>query len=302
MDRATSSAHGRPRSAALDMLGCTLLWGAFFVVGKHAVHEAAPLVVATLRFAMASVVLVGLLAWREPRWLRPARGDLGLALALGATGVALYNAFAFFGFALAPASDGAMISPSLNPAVTVIGAAILFHEPLTRARVGGLVLALTGIALVFGGPVLASGGAGGRLTGDGLFVLSALAWSAYTLVGRHAVGRLSPLTSTTYAAVAGLLLLLPFSAPALARTSWGQLSWAFWADITFLALGSTVAAFWLWYRALAKVGAARTASYLPLVPVFGVGLGVALLGDRPTPLQLAGMAVAVVGVWAASRR
>jgi drug/metabolite transporter (DMT)-like permease len=297
----------KPRSlsnaeAALDMLLVTLLWGAFFVVGKLSVHEGSPLVVATLRFALASVVLVGLLAWREPDALRPSRQDLGLALGLGLTGVALYNGLAFYAFAHAPASDGAMISPSLNPVVTSVAAAILFGERLGRARVLGLIVALVGITLVFGGPALESAATPERLWGDVLFVGSGLAWSAYTLVGKLTVGRLSALASTTYAAVAGLALLLPVSWPELARTAWSRLSLGFWASIVFLALGSTVAAFLLWYRALAKIGAARTASWLPLVPVFGVGLGVATLGERPTPVQLTGMALAVLGVWVANRR
>ena len=289
------------RAAVPEMLGCTLFWGAFFVAGKVAVREAAPLVVATLRFALAASALLVLLAWREPRSLRVARGDLPLAFALGATGVALYNVLAFFGFAFAPASDGAMISPGLNPVVTAFAAAPLFGERLTRARAIGLALALVGIAFIFGGPALREAAGPGRLLGDLLFVLSALAWSAYTLLGKLTVGRFSALASTTYAAVTGLLLLLPLAARDLWRTNFGALSAVFWMDIAILALFCTVAAFLLWYRALEKVGAARTASYLPLVPIFGVTLGIALLGDRPSGLQLGGMALAVFGVFWANR-
>lgn len=291
----------RSGSAAAEMLGCTLLWGAFFVVGKASVGEARPLVVATLRFAVASVSLLALLVWREPQALRIGWRDGLLAAALGLTGVALYNGLAFYGFAYAPGSDGAMISPSLNPVITVLVAAFAFSEPLTRARLFGLLLALAGIALVFGGPSLASAATPERLFGDVLFVLSAVSWSAYTLLGKLAVRRFSPLASTTYAAVAGLAMLLPFAASDLARVRWGELSAGFWGAVAFLAWGSTVAAFLLWYHALGKVGAARTASYLPLVPIFGVALGVIALGDRPTSVQLAGMAIAVAGVYAANR-
>jgi drug/metabolite transporter (DMT)-like permease len=298
----SSSAHRPAASAVLDMLACTLLWGAFFVVGKLSVHEASPLVVVCLRFATASLVLVGLLAAREPRALRFGLRDLPLALGLGATGVAVYNLLAFNGFTLAPAADGAMISPSVNPVVTAILAALFFREPLSRAQVGGLVLATIGIGLIFGGPALSSAATTERLVGDGLFLLSALCWSAYTLLGKLSVGRFSPLASTTYGAVLGLLMLLPISATALLQAPWAGLTLAFWAEVLFLALGSTVAAFLLWYRALAKVGAARTASYLPLVPIFGVMLGVLTLGERPTAVQLAGMLLAVVGVYGAHRR
>ncbi|HEY9722151.1 MAG TPA: DMT family transporter [Oscillatoriaceae cyanobacterium] len=284
------------RWAIAQMILCTFFWGAFFVFGKLAVREAPPLAVATLRFLVAGAVLLGVLAWREPGAFRLPRRDWGLALALGATGVAAYNALAFAGMPLAPASDGAMISPSLNPVLTAALAAWIFREAFSPKRAVGLVLAIAGIAFIFVGPLLHAAASPTRWQGDALFLASAVCWSIYTLVGKLTVGRFSALASTTYASVVGALLLLPFSARELAGVHWAALTPAFWGAIVVLALLCTVAAFLFWYVAIDALGASGTAAFLPLVPLFGVALGMAMLGDRPGPLQWIGMALALTGV------
>lgn len=290
------------RLAILQMLLVVVFWGAFFVFGKIAVAEAGPMAVAALRFLVAAALMAGLLAWREPAAFRLRRRDMPLALALAATGVFGYNALAFYGFSLAPASDGAIISPTLNPVLTAAFAALWLHEPLTRHKVAGLVLSVVGVGLIFAGPLLLATGTPGRWLGDLLFVLSAFTWCAYTLLGKVAGARFSAVASTTYATILGALMLVPFAWGDLARLDWAGLSWRFWGAIAFMAAFCTVAAFMLWYSAIRAVGASRASSFLFLVPIVGVGLGAAMLGERPGPIQLLGMGVAIAGVAVANRR
>lgn len=292
------SPAGNDRVAALMLIGCAVLWGGFFVFGKLAVAAAPPMLVALLRFALAGLVLAGLLAWKEPRAFRLRRGDWPVVLGLGATGVAAYNALCFGGLAFAPASDGAMISPSTHPVLTAFIAAWLFGEALTRRKLAGLLVASIGVVLVFGGPARAGGD---RWLGDLMFLGSALTWSAYTLLGKVAVGRFSALATTTFASLAGLVLLVPFAWHDLTRADWAGLPIAFWANLAFMALGSTVAAFLLYFGAIRRIGAARTASFMYLVPVSGVLLGIVVLREFPAPLQLVGVVLAIGGVYWANR-
>lgn len=288
--------------AALQMLLCTLLWAAFFVSGKLAVAEATPMAVAALRFVVAGVVLAGMLATKEPSAFSLSKRDWGLAIALGATGVAAYNALTFLGLAIAPGTDAAMISPSLNPVLTVFFAALWFKEPLTRNKTLGLSLAIAGLALIFGGPALSAHASGQRWLGDVLFLVSGVVWSAYTLLGRLTASRFSSLASSAYAAMLGALILVPFAWRDLMHVHWASLSPAFWGHILFLALGSTILAFMLFQNSIRLVGAAGTVTYLPLIPIFGVGLGVLFLHEQPGPVQVAGLAVAIAGVVTANRR
>jgi drug/metabolite transporter (DMT)-like permease len=283
------------------MLLCTFLWAAFFISGKLAIAEASPLAVAAIRYYLAGTVLVAMLWRREPGAFKLSWRDLGLALALGATGVTAYNAFTFLGLMVAPATDAAMISPSLNPVMTIFLAALWFKEPLTKNKLIGLALAIIGLVLIFGGPAMAAQAHPERWIGDLLLAASGVVWSAYTLLGRLTASRFSSLASSTYASVLGGLLLTPLAWHDLMGVHWSTLSLGFWGQIAFLALGCTIAAFLLFQSSIRLVGAAGTVTYLPLIPIFGVALGALFLHERPGPLQLVGLAVAIAGVVTANR-
>jgi drug/metabolite transporter (DMT)-like permease len=258
--------------------------------------------VAALRFLVAGTALAVILARQEPQAFSLSKRDWGLAIALGATGVAAYNALTFLGLAIAPGTDAAMISPSLNPVLTVFFAALWFKEPLTRNKTLGLGLAIAGLALIFGGPALSAHASDKRWIGDVLFLVSGVVWSAYTLLGRLTASRFSSLASSAYAAMLGAVILLPFAWGDLVHVHWAALSPAFWGHILFLAFGSTLLAFMLFQNSIRLVGAAGTVTYLPLIPIFGVVLGVLFLHEQPGPVQVAGLAVAIAGVITANRR
>ncbi|MNK51595.1 putative amino-acid metabolite efflux pump [compost metagenome] len=286
--------------ACVQMIFCTLFWGAFYVLGKLAVLEAPPLVVATLRFLIAGSVLYGMVLVREKGLPRLSPSDRWLVLGLGFTGVFAFNLLTFQGFLHAPATDATLINPSLNPVLTAIMATFLFNEKLWRTKIYGMGLSVLGLAILFAShPVGAP--TGDRLLGDGLFVLSALAWSLYTLLSRVAVKRFSSLVLTTYTALAGLLLLLPLSVRDLLQVPWAALSWRFWISIAMLAILCTVFSFLLWNGAIRRAGASRTASFLPLVPMFGLALGALILREEFTPIHGVVAACSIGGVYLANK-
>jgi drug/metabolite transporter (DMT)-like permease len=60
-----------------------------------------------------------------------------------------------------------------------------------------------------------------------------------------------------------------------------------------LAIG---VAYILWNRGVRKIGSSRTAAYQNLTPVVALLVAWAWLEEVPTPLQLAGAAVILVGI------
>jgi len=282
------------------MLLVTFLWGGFFLFGKVAVAEATPFVVVFLRFATAGVVLAVLLSLREPQAWWPKGRDFTIAIGMGIIGGAIYNGLVFTAFKLAPASDGAMIGPGLNPLLTTLFAAYLFGEPLGRRRLVAFVIGLIGLTLIFYIPLTTAQGSTHRLTGDALFVGSAVMWSANTLLGRAAAGRFSPLASTTYTTLFGLPLMTLFAAQDLAQTPWLSLSGRFWLVIAVMGLACTVAAFLLFYDAIRLVGAGTAASYLLLIPVIGLALSIFVLHEKPDVTQVLGMVTTLCAVWIAN--
>lgn len=185
-------------------------WGGTFVAGRLAAAECRPLTAAFWRFTMAAVVLLPLLFKREGR-LRPSglplSGWVSLAL-LGATGMFGYNYFFIKGLSLTEAGRASVIV-AVNPCLTYLGTVLFFGEKFTGHGLGGFALALGGamLAITRGRPwdlFLGQIGAG-----ELLIFGCVICWAAYSLIGKMVLEKLSPLMSTTWACLFGLLFLAP---------------------------------------------------------------------------------------------
>jgi drug/metabolite transporter (DMT)-like permease len=285
------------------MLLMVVLWAGAFVAAKLSVSSGpggfvAPELVAFLRFLVAGVLMFAILAiWKRDALSLNCK-DLPLLFGLGATGIAGYNLCFFWGARLSLASDGAAIIPTLNPILTMFAAAILLGERLTRRKLAGAALSLVGQSLIFWALFRASASDPQRMAGNLFFLAGVLFWTTYSILGRIAARRFSPLVSTTWATLSGTLLLLPF---ALYGASYSNgYTPTFWIYVGYLAIGGTVGGFVLWSRGVHRMGASRTAVFLNLVPVATLVLAFFLLGERPALTQVIGILIVMAGVYVAT--
>ena len=274
-------------------------WGGAWPTGKLAVEEVAPAVVATVRFALSTVLL-----WLWARALstptpRLTRADVPLVLVLGVTAIAGYNLLFLYGLSLAPASDGAIIVPGLAPLMTALLAVPLLGEKLGGRLALGLVTGVAGLVLVVdpGGAVDSD-----RLLGDLLFLAGAFVWGVYSVVGKQATARFGAVGATLYATAAGTAMLVPFS---LLGGGWGELARASadaWISIVYLAAFATVLGFVLFYEGVRRLGPSSAMSFALLVPVFGVLSSVIVLDERLGFFTIVGGIVVLAGLWIVQRR
>lgn len=280
----------------LSMVLMAILWAGAFVSGKLSVANVPSEIVAFLRFLVAGLAMLAImLGSRKIAALGITRKDIPLVLGLGASGIAAYNILFFRGLHLAPASDGAMIIPTLNPLLTLFVAALLLGEPLTARKLTGASIALVGQLLIFWTLLQVALQDPARLAGDLYYVASAVCWSTYTILGRIAAKRFSPMASTTIGSLAGALMLIPFALWFFPGST--GYTWKFWGHIAYLAIGATVAGFFLWSRGVHRLGASRAAVFINLVPAFTLVQAALILNERPTALQVVGILVVLTGVF-----
>jgi len=243
--------------------------------------------ITALRFGVAGLLLL-------PLFLRRGLSDLrlprGLFLACGAgTPYVLLTAG---GLAFAPAGHMGVITPSCMLLCSTLGSARLLGDALTRSRVLGVV-AITAGLVALGWDGLANHG---ELTwlGDAMFALGGLFWAGYTIASR--AWRVEPLHAT---AVVGVLSMIAY-VPAYAWLAGAHLVAAPWREIViqavFQGVLSAIVALLLYTRAVAILGAARGAVFAALVPAFSLLVAIPLLQERPTPLQLTGVAFVSLGM------
>jgi len=269
-----------------------VIWGGQFVVAKSAIGEVDAFWLTTIRYALASAVLLLLLALVEgPAALRP-DGRGRQLFWLGTLGFAGFNLLAFTGLQHAEPQNAALVV-ALAPLVTAI--VLWLRDGVRPARITAIAMAvaLLGVALVISGGDPASILHGSIGWGDGLVLLGVISFVLYTLgAARHA--NLSPLRYTALTAALGWLSVAGATVLATAAGLVEVPSAATVTDvmpeILYLALPGAVVAVLTWNAAVGRIGPQNVALIGNLIPVVTFSVEIAR-GDRPNAVELTGAAI-----------
>lgn len=283
-----------PRDGALLATAVTVvLWGTAFVAIRAALDGLSPAQLAVARLVLAAAALgavAPILGVRLPR-----RADLLRMLACGAAGMTAYQLLINTGEVDVPAGTASLLIATA-PVHALLLAQLLLGETATGRQWLGTLVAFAGVAVL----ALSRDGAAGAPVLASLAVLGAAAAQAvFFVTQKPLLARYSPLEVTCYATWAGALLALPAGAGTPAAVLGAPA--AVIVALVWLGLGASAVGFVTWARALSRLPVAAAAASLNLVPLVAVGTGWLILGERPTPLVLAGGAVTVCGVVLARR-
>ena len=115
------------------------------------------------------------------------------------------------------------------------------------------------------------------------------------------------LVAMGYMHICGTLLLLPLAflpiagPPLFMGGKVFSLSWQTFAAILYLAVLCSVYAYYVWYLAIARIGAVRTSVFTYFNPLFALITGVALLGESIYITTLVGGCMVIGGVYITNR-
>src|SRR5512143_630822 len=287
---------GRRARVHLGLVLTMVFWGSALATSKMIVLHVPPEVGAVLRFGFGALLMMGILFRRSAHPV-PVRAAWGRIAAVGLIGVAAFNTAFFRGLSLAPASDAAVIIPTLSPVLTAAAGMLFLGDPVSFRRLSGLGISLAGSVLFFWGVIAHTQGQGTRIFGD-LFLLGAAAsWAAYSIISRPLLMKIGALPATTWSMLLGSAVLFLVSVPRLAAVPWAALPAQFWLVLAYLAVFPTVIAYLLWMEGIRVIGSGPATSFMFLAPVSGLLLAALLLGDRPTPAQGVGGVLMLFGVW-----
>jgi drug/metabolite transporter (DMT)-like permease len=221
--------------------------------------------------------------------------------ALGVLGFTATQVFQAIGTGLTSGSAATVLA-STSPLFIAIIAPLVLHEYLRPIGLVGIVVALVGVGTITSagldsGPVLA-----GSWIGNVLVLLSSLASACNTVLGKPVYLRYSPLLFCGVGCIGGAVASLPFAIWELSTQPLPAPGPAGWALVLYLAVLVTFVGFVVWFWGLRALPAARAGALMFLQPLFGLVLAMALLGDRPSPVFLAGCLLVVAGVYLAASR
>ena len=261
--------------------------------------EVSPSTAAIFRCAYALPVLGALALWEDRRFGSRARRDRLLA---AAAGVFFAGDLIFWHHAIADVGAGlATVLGNLQVVIIPFAAWAILGERIERRILVALPLVCTGVVLISG--ALESGAYGEHPARGVLFgFLTGVTYAGFILVLRHGSGDLrrpaGPLfDATAVAAVVAVAAGLAVGDADLVP-SWPAHAW-----LLTLALTSQVLGWLLIAVSLPRLPAALTSVTLTIQPVGSVILGIVLLSEEPTLLQLGGVACILAALLSiASRR
>ena len=273
------------------------VWGSSFVAARHLLKTLDPLALATLRFAIASLFFVGPFALALKRRTLSGRDLLKMAF-LGQLAFSTYFWLQYTGVKLTNAGIAAILVVGLFPSATAVLAPLGGDRRPGPRTWAALVLGFLGVtAVTMAGPGEGSVSADYRL-GALCLIANAFGFAVYTLLTRRWMKGVAPVTLTGGSMIFGSLGLVVMSlaagphrlGPVLALDS-TQL-----AALAFLSLFCSVAGFFAWSFALARMEASRAAVWIYGEPVIAMSLGYVLLEERYGAPALAGAVAIAISV------
>lgn len=272
-----------PGKSSLVLLLTTLIWGSTFVIAKDVLAHRSPLAYLSVRFALASLVLLLIF----PRSLRAiTRIELRAGATLGALlggGMLLQAA----GQVTTTATKSAFITSLATPLVPLVAFLISRARP-TRANFAGVVVAFLGGVLLLvpsveDGAGEASSSSSFRLNAGDVLTLGCTLFFATHITLMERFTRICDVRRLTVVQICTSALLLAAGWAATAGASATTLTpqplnageaWR----LVYLALVGTVAAFLLWAWGQRGVSAVRAAVIFNMEPIFAMLFAVGVRG------------------------
>ena len=280
-----------------SLLLAVLFLGTNPVAVKVAVAEFPPLPFVAMRFTLAGLLLLALVALLEQGNGRPGRRDLLSLAGVGLVGVGANNVAFTHGVSMTTASETALIYAAVPIWGILLGLALGLERP-TPWGILGVCLAFLGVAVVVYGGLTGST----SLLGNLLIVVATVCWGAYAVLSLPLLRRYSPLVVASYTMLFGGLGALPFALPGFLDAGWAESSGEAWGALAYSTLLVAAFGFWAWQRGVSQVGANRVLIYQYLITLVGVAAGVLLLGESLTGNKVLGGVVILLGVYLARRR
>lgn len=289
-----------PWKSTLAATVACLIFGASTVATRFAVAQTTPVVLAFLRYAIATTCVLAVL--RRAAFPPMAVRD---RVQVGLLGVLFFGIFPWsFSASLThlPSTQVALIVAT-NPLVTLALSRLRGLEQITPTALVGQLLAFGGLALALppihtpGVPALPPDAWLGYVEAG----VTVLCGALYNVWSRPLLLRHGPLAITAQSMAAGALALAPLALADGLPEHLRTVTAGGWGAVLFLGTLGGALAFGLWTWALHRSTPSRVAVFLALNPVTAIALGVTLLGEPLGWRLLCGLGAVLVGIQLATR-
>ena len=286
----------RPLAYACLALSMSLV-GSYVALSKPLAAAFPVFLLAWLRFGIGGLAML--------HWLRKPAGEppmtprtRRLLFLESFLGNFLFSLCMLFGVSLTSAVSAGVIMAAI-PATVALLSWLFLRERISGRTWTAIACAALGIGLLaFAKPAHGPAAAGGELAWLGnLLVLGAVVCEAsYAVIGKALTGVLGPKRISALINLWGFVLVTPFGAYAARQFDFAAVAPGAWLLLVFYALAASVWTVWLWMTGLKAVPAAQAGVFTAMLPVSAALVGVLMLGESLSAVQVVAFASALAGV------
>ena len=267
-------------------------WGLNWTVTKLIVTHVTPLWTAAIRTGIGALALLAMLA-ASKQFSIPKRGDVPVILAISLFHMVAFAALMTTGLKYVPVGRSIVLGYT-TPLWVAPGAWLLLKEDLSARQVIGIVIGLTGLAVMFN-PSAFDWADREAVLGNGLLLLSALAWSVSILYTRAHHWIATPFQLVFWQALLATILLtiLALIIEGELHIVWSNtlIMWFAYSGLVGTALG-----FWAMTVVGRSVPATTTSLGILATPVVGIASSAAFLGEQVDQALLIAATMIIVGI------
>jgi len=224
-----------------------------------------------------------------------------LRLALcGIFGVSINQLLFFEGLNLSTPIDGSIIMTSI-PIMVLIISALLIKEKITRTKLIGILLGISGalITIVYGKKL--SAGAD-PLKGNIFLFINAVSYSIYFVLVKPMMKKYNTFTVMKWTFLFGFIGIIPFSFHAFSSVNWEHFTVFTWSALIYVVVATTFLAYLLTAYSMKTVNPTVASFYIYLQPVVASLLAVMIYSETITPVKFFSAALIFIGIYLVSKK
>ena len=294
-----------PRWLAYGSLALSMtLVGSYVALSKPLVAALSVFLLAWLRFGIGGVVMLHWLK-RSPLEV-PMSGTTKRLLFLESFfGNFLFSIAMLYGVSMTSAVSASVIMATI-PAVVALMSWAFLKERIGLRIWAAIACGVLGIAvLALSKNELHSDVSRGLeadlanskvLWGNILVFVAVLCEAAYAVIGKKLTGSLPPKRIAALINLWGFVLVTPMGLYAAWHFDFSTVAPPLWLLLVFYALAASVWTVWLWMTGLQTVPAARAGVFTVMLPISAAVVGVLVLGETLSSMQMLAFGIALLGV------
>ena len=287
---------------AIFALIATAIWSGNYIIARAMPGQIPPVTLACLRWGVAFLFLLPFCLKPLAKEWADLKSHWRYYILTALTGIIIFNTFIYIAGKNTAALNMALIAAT-SPIFTILLARIFLKEPMGTSKLIGIIAALTGVLL------LAVQGDLSRLlelqfhVGDLLILIGAISFAGYNIQIIYKPPGASPKVFMLVMFGLGFVILAPFSGLELAfGKSPLHLTITSIGSTLYLALGTSIASYWLWNKAIASMGPGNCSLFYYTLPFFSGIEAVVLLGEKINWVHAASGGLILAGIAVATKK